>query len=455
VKSKVCYLIILLSVILSRNINSQELIQSISNDFSDNERIGFDVEINTSVTLIAIASVPTAEENSSDGRVQIYKRNGSSYEKLNTEITTDIDSSFFATKISLSGDGSVIAVGAESFDNDKEAVGAVYIFEILNDEIIPLDTLFGEFQFGAFGTSIDLNESGDVLVVGSKAQAAYVFQKEEKNYNLLYEIESEFFSADFGRLVRINSEGTRVAILGLSFHGGNPRPDVQIFNINSSSYALIESPIISESSEKRIEEFTFSHSGNLINLRINQDLSTFHNYEIGDSIIKREDQVDANLSFHSHIRFADNENFLATSTTSGVHFYRYDNEKWVSTLDVIPLENFLIDLEISQNKEIAVFSSWGLDDMVHIYNLNPTNSSLNIEPAGLLIYPNPSNDFIIIESTEASKFSIYNNTGSLLKFGQIMDGKIDIQNLENGMYFLELENKSKQKKEILKFLVKR
>ena len=206
-------------------------------------------------------------------------------------------------------------------------------------------------------------------------------------YSLQYEITSEFFSQDFGRLVRINGIGDKVAILGLSFHGGNPKPDVQLFNLNSNTYEVIEEPIISHSGDERIEEFTFGNSGNIINLRINQNFSTFHNYNVGSTITDREDEVEGSLAFHNHIRFADNEKFIATNSTYGIYFYEYNNEKWVNTMDTIKVETSLVDIEISQNKEIAIVSTWGLnnsEDEVHIYKLSSTVSAF------CLLYTSPS-----------------------------------------------------------------
>ena len=65
----------------------------------------------------------------------------------------------------------------------------------------------------------------------------------------------------------------------------------------------------------------------------------------------------------------------------------------------------------------------------------------------LFIYPNPSNDFIIISGLKKSnQYIIYNTLGVKTDSGNIFNNeKINIQNFSNGMYFIILENGSIQK----------
>lgn len=61
----------------------------------------------------------------------------------------------------------------------------------------------------------------------------------------------------------------------------------------------------------------------------------------------------------------------------------------------------------------------------------------------LSLYPNPSSDYIYIDQNEmkSEKYSIYNTEGKLIKSGILID-KIEIKNLEVGVYILKTENGS-------------
>lgn len=64
-----------------------------------------------------------------------------------------------------------------------------------------------------------------------------------------------------------------------------------------------------------------------------------------------------------------------------------------------------------------------------------------------LIYPNPSKDYISVIQPEATKiidlnFEIYNINGKLIKKG-IINNQIDLNGLENGLYFLKIKDRDK------------
>lgn len=62
------------------------------------------------------------------------------------------------------------------------------------------------------------------------------------------------------------------------------------------------------------------------------------------------------------------------------------------------------------------------------------------------IYPNPANDFIIINNTDWIKSkTIYSITGQLVKKEANQNEKIDISNLQQGLYLLEIETTNNQK----------
>jgi len=58
------------------------------------------------------------------------------------------------------------------------------------------------------------------------------------------------------------------------------------------------------------------------------------------------------------------------------------------------------------------------------------------------LYPNPSSNFIVVDGlTNTTTFNIYNLVGMHLKNGKISNKeKLNIQNLNNGIYLLKLEN---------------
>lgn len=83
--------------------------------------------------------------------------------------------------------------------------------------------------------------------------------------------------------------------------------------------------------------------------------------------------------------------------------------------------------------------SFGLDDIVFsAATLSTSDFSFNDK----VVYPNPSSSFIHIKGlTEISNYNIFNNLGAEVMNGTLLNtNKIDIQNLNNGIYFLKTDN---------------
>jgi hypothetical protein len=83
--------------------------------------------------------------------------------------------------------------------------------------------------------------------------------------------------------------------------------------------------------------------------------------------------------------------------------------------------------------------SFGLDNIVFSTStLSTSDFSINDK----VVYPNPSSSFIHIKGlTEISNYSIFNNLGAEVMNGTLLNtSKIDIQNLNNGIYFLKTDN---------------
>lgn len=83
-------------------------------------------------------------------------------------------------------------------------------------------------------------------------------------------------------------------------------------------------------------------------------------------------------------------------------------------------------------------------DYVKFYNANLNTLSLINTPAKKVIniFPNPSSDYITISGLQIPKnYFIYNSIGVKIKSGKISNQKkINIQNLNKGLYFLQIEN---------------
>lgn len=97
------------------------------------------------------------------------------------------------------------------------------------------------------------------------------------------------------------------------------------------------------------------------------------------------------------------------------------------------------------NKSIlrVVFGSTGVTSVTFYQQNNLKIEEFN--KSNIKIYPNPTNDYIIIENTNSTKnlesYNLTDITGKILKTDKIyLNQKIDISNFNQGLYFIEVTN---------------
>ena len=90
------------------------------------------------------------------------------------------------------------------------------------------------------------------------------------------------------------------------------------------------------------------------------------------------------------------------------------------------------------------FTQAFVDDFMKCYNFvlgitAGVPESSKISDAGYTIYPNPTTDYINVESKNGSmeKVEVYSQIGNRM-LTVTTDSKIDVRNLESGMYFLRI-----------------
>ncbi|MDH7447555.1 T9SS type A sorting domain-containing protein [Aquimarina sp. 2201CG14-23] len=136
--------------------------------------------------------------------------------------------------------------------------------------------------------------------------------------------------------------------------------------------------------------------------------------------------------------FADN---TANDGTVGGIDLNKSTLAWTTVNTVIPNGTSFVRLRIKAIQDGSADFS-GIDN-IKLVGINGTLSinSFNEKPA-LNIFPNPTVNFIKISGlTKTANYKIYNVLGAETKKGTISKNeKIDVQNLNNGIYFLKFED---------------
>lgn len=154
-------------------------------------------------------------------------------------------------------------------------------------------------------------------------------------------------------------------------------------------------------------------------------------------------EVVTGLKSPTEIIFKGNNLYIAEYFGSKVS--KIDITSTTSPIDILTGISFPAGLAFNGNDlfitSIVLFNP----DKIIKNNLSNTLSTNKVNPKpDFKIYPNPGNDFIIVSGIDTSKnYKIHDLTGSLIKTGKISSQeKIDIQNFNNGLYFIQFDNKN-------------
>ena len=190
---------------------------------SPGDRFGDSVSLSTDGSILACGA--HQGDNDGSGYVRVYHWSGSAWQQQGSTLTGSSSPNHFGFSVSLSGDGSIIAVGARSgnyvlvFQNDR------------TDWVQIGQTIRGKVFGDRFGFSVSLSFDGKTILIGGYGNDsnsldsghALVFRlspNEQEWIQLGQELVGEVTGDYFGRSTAISDSGTRISIGGF-FNDGN------------------------------------------------------------------------------------------------------------------------------------------------------------------------------------------------------------------------------------------
>ena len=208
---------------------------------SDNS--GYSVSLSDDGNIVAIGAYFNDGNGVDSGHVRVYSWNGSSWEQRGDDIDGEAAGDESGRTVSLSNDGSILAIGASKNDNDAgENSGHVRVYawnglawEQRGDDID------GEAAGDWSGYSVSLSDDGNTLAIGARLNdgngvdsghvRVYVWSGsswEQRGDD----IDGEAAGDGLGVSVSVSGDGSTLAIGGSSnFGGGAYSGHVRIFSL--------------------------------------------------------------------------------------------------------------------------------------------------------------------------------------------------------------------------------
>lgn len=336
--------------------------------------------------------------------------------------------------------------GSDSWSQDFVFQAFAPVFEV--DELVYDDSMGNGDGF------VDPGETIQVILSGSNighSECFDIFVEASSSNPYVTFVEDNVTIAQLGE----DEEFTAVMVLTVS----EDTPDGEFFNVDvnmtSGSYYIHKTLMFTVGTVREdFEVGDFSH----MNWKFEYDLPwtvtdnqayngtySAQSGAIGDNqlssmIIEINTTTDGVISFYFKTSTEKNRDFL-------VFYIDYDlQDRWSGENDwqmvtyEIPAGNHILEWRYDKNQsdQDGEDRCW-IDDIIFPNNCVIMDVEAVSEQKNINVYPNPANDFIVVEGVDIQMVEIYNTLGMKLISHEVENSKaiMDISRLTNGMYIIK------------------
>jgi len=450
---------------------------------SEGDFLGGSVSLSSDGNIVAIGAEFNDGSGSFSGHVRVYKKDGGVWIQIGKDIDGEAVGDNLGSSVCLSSDGSVLAIGAKYNDGNGINSGHVRVYKNNNEiwEQIGTD-INGEAEGDNSGYSVSLSSDGTIVAIGA---INYDFGNSSnnglnsghvriyKNNDGVWEqigssIDGEAAADDSGFSVSLSSDGSIVAIGAPGNKGnGSSSGHVRIYKNNDGIWEQIGTDINGEASQDYSgSSVSLSSDGSIVAIGAPGNDSRYghvrvykNNNEVWEQIgtdINGEAQGDnsgSSVSLSSDgsiVAIGATDNDGNGSSSGHIRIYKNNNGVWEQIGTDINGEfsgdSSGISVNLSSDGNIIAIGAplnsenGSNSGHVRVYDLSAILSSDTYVFSKFDLYPNPTKYSFTIDiedNLEVEKVSIYNNLGQFIKSTKELT--INTTNLNTGIYFVEIE----------------
>lgn len=277
------------------------------NGLAAGDGLGRNVSISGNGTIIAVGAENTDANGLVDsGQVTIYENVGGTWTQIGNPIDGEAVRDRFGASISLSDDGTVVAIGAPSSNENGDNSGHVRLFENVGGTWTQIgDSIVGEAALDNTGRSVSLSSDGTIVAIGADSNSndngpfsghVRLFENVGGTWTQIGEnINGESAEIGSGSSVALSNDGTVVAI-GAPFSSDNDA--IAAGHVRVFTTEEVEIPLSTD--ESLITEFSVFPNPASTNITIqlgqNNTLDQAIIYNTVGQIVKRSGDNIINIS---------------------------------------------------------------------------------------------------------------------------------------------------------------
>ena len=437
---------------------------------------GSSVSLSSDGSIVAIGASRNDGNGTDAGHVRIYKNISGTWTQQGSDIDGEAADDLSGWSVSLSSDGSTVAIGASRNDGNGTDAGHVRIYKNISGTWTQQGSdIDGEAANDGSGSSVSLSSDGSIVAIGAvyndgngnRSGHVRIYKNISGTWTQQgSDIDGEAGDDGSGSSVSLSSDGSIVAI-GASRNDGNGTKAGHVRVYLSCTTDTLSETITACNSYTWTNGVTYTSSNNTA-------MDTFTNTAGCDSIITlnltiinsddiiSQDPTNKNISPGNDVTFTVAAILGANATyqwqrDNGTGFQNLSNaDQYSGTItDILTITN----ISTSNANEVyrCIVTSNSCKD-------TSGNAVLTIDRVSVpnlfvfedfSVYPNPSNGIVSIESKSSlfgSSYKVYSIKGVELLSGSITSKitTLNIQDLAEGVYLIRVGNDSKQTCKIIK-----
>ena len=189
--------------------------------------LGNAISLSTDGSILAVGVGDSDANGTDSGQVRVYKYNSGTWTQIGDDINGEAGDKL-GTSISINSDGSIIVAGAPYNDANGNNSGQVRIYKNNSGTWTQIGSINGEVAEEYSGISVDINSDGSIVVIGASGNAetetdagqVRIYKNNSGTWTQIGDdINGKFGFENSGSSVSISSDGTIVAI-GAPFNDG-------------------------------------------------------------------------------------------------------------------------------------------------------------------------------------------------------------------------------------------
>jgi Flp pilus assembly pilin Flp len=400
------------------------------------DECGYSVSLSSDGNIVAIGAPFNDGNGTNSGHVRIFQNVSNVWTQIGLDINGEAAGDESGKSVSLSSNGTIVAIGAIGNDGNGSNSGHVRVYRNVSNIWTQIGTdINGEASGDVSGYTISLSSDGNIIAIGapendengSNSGHVRIYQNVSEVWTQIgSDINGEVISDQSGESVSLSSDGNIVAI-GAIFNDGNSSNSghVRVFQNASGVWTQIGSDINGEAlGDLSGESVSLSSDGNIV------AIGAIFNDGSGTS--------------SGHVRIFQNVSGNWIQVGSDINGEALGDESGENVS--LSSDGSIVAIGAPQNDGTGSGSGH-----VRVYNLSSVLRSDNIILSQFSIHPNPTSNIVTItlqNDLELISINIYNALGQFIKSEK--NSTIDVRNLSKGNYFFEVNtNKGKATKAII------